>query len=189
MPRRPPVHVGGIIFWLQFCLVVNRAPITIYVILCAIVTAISGIIYEPLVVALIIVGFGGCFSPGEEIASVFRVRCADVSRCPQRAAGHTQVNPLVVFGGWDTSTQDNVDNNIDIGNIYLAIVVNISCCIVATAKITSITALTSAILTSPSLLTSPVVFAAEASSGMSHPNSSKVNNVIRFFVMFTIVTI
>ena len=87
-PHRAPVHPGGIVFRIQFHLVVNSAIIAIS----AVFRQRINIAVTPLVGAQVIVILGFNFAPGEVIAIFLKAFGADVAGRPQRATGQPQVN-------------------------------------------------------------------------------------------------
>ena len=84
-PRRPPVHEGGIILWIQLGLAIYCAIVAVHAVLSLRgFTAIT-----PLVITPVIEILGGGLTSGEVVAVFLRSVDTHVHCRPQRAAGQT----------------------------------------------------------------------------------------------------
>ena len=95
-PRRPPIDISGIILRVQLRLAIGKAVGTITAI-CAVLRHGVETALAPFVVFPRIGLFGLGLAPGEVVAVLFWGAGADVACRPQRAAGQTQVNVLMIL--------------------------------------------------------------------------------------------
>ena len=97
-PHGTPVDIGGIILWVQFGFVIDKAVIAIIavgaVLRHRVIAAVAPLVCAPVGEEVL----RHSFAPGEVVAVVLGGVGSQVAGRPQCAAGKPQVNPLVVIG-------------------------------------------------------------------------------------------